>query len=133
MAILNKDQILGINDMTTVDVEVPEWTPEGAEEVATVRLRTLTGGERDKFESDSIDQRGKNNKMNLVNLRARLVALCAVDESGQRLFGDKEVTQLGAKRASVLDKLFQAAQELNGMTQKDVEELSEGFEDGQTE
>jgi hypothetical protein len=126
MAILNKDLILAADDMKTIDVEVPEWG-------GSVRLRTLTGGERDKFESDSIDQRGKNNKMNLVNLRARLVSLCAVDESGKRMFGDSEVTKLGAKSAAVLDRLFQAAQELNGMTQKDVDELAEGFEDGQTE
>lgn len=126
MAILNKDLILAADDMKTIDVEVPEWG-------GSVRLRTLTGGERDKFESDSIDQRGKNNKMNLVNLRARLVSLCAVDEGGKRMFGDSEVTKLGAKSAAVLDRLFQAAQELNGMTQKDVDELAEGFEDGQTE
>ena len=126
MAILNKDAILGIDDMTTVDVEVPEWG-------GTVRLRTLTGGERDKFESDMVDQRGKNNKLNLVNVRARLVALCAVDEGGKRMFGDSEVSKLGAKRASILDKLFVAAQKLNGMTEEDVEELTEGFEDDQTE
>jgi hypothetical protein len=126
MAILNKDMILGADDMKTIDVPVPEWGGD-------VRLRTLTGGERDKFESDSIDQRGKSNKMNLVNLRARLVALCAIDESGKRMFGDNEVTKLGAKSAAVLDRLFTAAQKLNGMTQEDVEELTEGFEEGQTE
>lgn len=126
MAILNRDAILGADDMKTVDVEVPEWG-------GSVRLRTLTGGERDKFESDMVDQRGKNNKLNLVNLRARLVALCAVDEGGKRMFGDNEVSRLGAKSASVLDKLFVAAQKLNGMTEADVEELAEGFEDGQTE
>lgn len=126
MAILNRDAILGADDMETIEVEVPEWG-------GSVRLRTLTGGERDKFESDMIDQRGKSNKMNLVNLRARLVALCAVDETGKRMFGDSEITKLGAKRASVLDKLFTAAQKLNGMTQEDVEELTEGFEEGQTE
>jgi hypothetical protein len=126
MALLNKDLILAADDLQTVDVDVPEWG-------GSVRLRTLTGGERDKFESDMIDQRGKSNKMNLVNLRARLVALCAIDEGGKRMFGDNEVTKLGAKSAAVLDRLFQAAQELNGMTQKDVEELTEGFEDDQTE
>jgi hypothetical protein len=126
MAILNRDAILTADDMKTIDIEVPEWGGD-------VRLRTLTGGERDKFESDMIDQRGKNNKMNLVNLRARLVALCAVDEGGKRMFGDNEVTKLGSKNAAVLDKLFTAAQKLNGMTQEDVEELTEGFEDGQTE
>lgn len=126
MAILGKDAILSADDMKTIDIDVPEWG-------GSVRLRTLTGGERDKFESDSIDQRGKNNKMNLVNLRARLVGLCAVDEGGKRMFGDNEVSKLGAKSAAVLDKLFTAAQELNGMTQKDVEDLTENFEEGQTE
>lgn len=134
MAFLTKDQIFAFDDMTTVDVDVPEWTAPGSP-MTVVRLKTLTGGERDKFESDSIDQRkgSGNTKMNLINLRARLVALTAVDEGGRKLFGDSDVIRLSAKSAIAVNRLFEAAQKLNGMTQEDVDELVEGFGDDQSE
>lgn len=129
MALMSKDQILAVDDLRTVDVDVREWGKD-----VQVRLRTLTGGERDKFEADSMKTNKKGApEMNLVNMRARLVALCAVDESGKRMFADSEVTKLGAKSAMAINRLFDAARKLNGMTEADVEELAEGFEDGQTE
>lgn len=126
--VMNKADILGFDDMATEDVVVPEWGDQ------TVRLRTLTGGERDKFEADSMRTNKKGApEMNLVNMRARLVALCAVDDAGTRMFADSEVTKLGAKRASAINRLFDAARKLNGMTEEDVEELAEGFDEGQTD
>lgn len=127
MGLLNKDSILAADDLKTEDVDVPEWG-------GSVRLRMLTGGERDKFEADSMKTNKKGNpEMNLVNMRARLVALCAVDEGGKRMFGDSEVTKLGAKAATAINRLFDAARKLNGMTEEDVEELAEGFDEGQTD
>ena len=133
MTFLNKDQILKADDLKTVDIEVPEWTPEGASEPSVVRLRTLTSGERDKFESDSMIQKGANTRMNLVNMRARLIVLCAVDEGGHRIFRNEDVTALGAKSSLALDRLFNEARKLNGMSQEDVAELTEGFTEGQNE
>ncbi|WP_119728335.1 hypothetical protein [Thermomonospora amylolytica] len=120
MALLTKDQILAADDLTTEDVEVPEWG-------GTVRVRTLTGAERDRFEESMAQTRGKSVKTNLANLRARLVALCVVDEDGKRLFSDSEAAALGRKSAAALDRVFEAARKLNRMTEEDVEELTEGF------
>lgn len=127
MGLMNKQAILDVDDLKTEDIEVPEWG-------GAVRLRTLTGGERDKFEADSMTMNKKGTpQMNLVNMRARLVALCAVDEGGKRMFSDSEVTRLGSKSALAINRLFDAARKLNGMTEEDVEELAEGFDEGQTE
>jgi len=125
MALLSKDQILAAEDLVTEDVEVPEWG-------GTVRVRMMTGAERDSFEDSLTQTKGKNVKTNLANLRARLVARTVVDEAGKRMFTDAEAGVLGQKSAAALDRVFEAARKLNGMTEKDVEELTEDFpeEDG---
>jgi hypothetical protein len=111
-----RDTILGAQDTKRIPVEVPEWG-------VTVWLRTLTGTERDAFEGSLMKGKGKNRAPDLANLRARLVVLCAVDEAGQRIFAPDDVDALGRKAAAPLDRLFSAAQELNGLSEADVKEL----------
>lgn len=126
MVLLTADQILAADDMPTEDVEVPEWK-------GTVRIRMLSGAERDRFEASIAQQKGKSTKANLENLRARLVAKCAIGEDGKRLFSDSQAVALGQKSAAALDRVFEAARKLNRMTDDDVAELTEDFpeEDGE--
>jgi hypothetical protein len=122
MALLSRDQILGADDLPTEDIEVPEWG-------GCVRLRTLTGEERDRFEASSIKGKGRNRGVNYDNLRARLVARCAINEEGNPLFGEADVRKLGQKSAAALDRLFDAASRMNGIGESDVEDLVEDFTD----
>jgi hypothetical protein len=115
VALLSKGQILDAEDLTTEDVEVPEWG-------GTVRVRSLTGTERDKFETDMVDKHGKATK--LGDIRARLAALCMVDAKGQRLFSDAEAHALGKKSGAALERVSSVAMRLAGLTQDDVEELA---------
>jgi hypothetical protein len=124
--LLTKDAILSANDLVTEDVEVPEWG-------GTVRVRAISGAERDAFEQAIVTRKGKNVTTNLANIRAKMVALCVVDENGQRLFGDKDVLLLGTKSAAALDRVFTVAQQLAGLTDKDVDELAENLEPGQSD
>ena len=126
MSLLSREAILGADDLPHEDVEVPEWG-------GTVRLCTLTGAQRDAFEAASIQGRGKNRQTNLKNVRARLLALCLVDEAGQRLFGDTDVQRLGAKSSKALDRLFDKASSMNGLSDEDVEELAGNSEAGQSD
>lgn len=121
MSLLSKEAILAVEDLPTEDVDVPEWG-------GAVRIKGLSGRERDRFESSSIvtDKKGVS-KPNYTNLRARLVALSIVDESGRRMFSDTDVNLLGTKSAAALERVFKAAQRLNGMTDEDVEEMTEDF------
>lgn len=127
--VLKRDQILAADDLKTELVNVPEWGGE-------VCIKSLTGKERDKFEA-SMMKIGKNGKpeQNMENLRARLVVLTCIDpdDSNLPLFTDKDIEALGAKSAHALDRVFSAAQKLNGFTQEDVEALAEGFGNGQSE
>jgi len=113
---LSREEILQINDLPTEDVYIEQWG-------AWVRVRGLTAAERDKFEQSIIERKGKSTQMNLQNIRAKLVALCVVDENGNRIFTDADVEALGKKSAQALDKIFSVAQKLSGLTPEDVEEM----------
>lgn len=114
---LTRDQILGAEDLEKVEVEVPEWG-------GSVLVWAMTGTERDAFEQSLVDMRGKSQKVDLVNIRARLAVLCLKDEDGNRLFADNEVELLGQKSGAALDRIFPVAQRLSGVTDDDVEELA---------
>jgi len=123
MALLSRDEIFAVDDLKTEEVEVPEWG-------GSVLVRGLTGAERDEFEATTVkvDKSGKR-VPDLENFRARLVALCTIDDKGQRLFKSRaEITALGNKSVSALQRVFDCAQRLNAMTEAKVEEIAEDFE-----
>ena len=111
---LTKQQILDAADTKTEEVEVPEWG-------GNVRIQTMTGYARDAFESSIT---GKNGGVNTVNIRAKLVAACIVDDDGELMFAEKDVAKLGKKSAAALERVFAAAQKLNRISDGDVEELA---------
>lgn len=115
--LLSRDEILQAPDLPTERVYIPEWNGE-------VLVRGLTAAERDAFEQSIVETRGKNTRMNLRNIRAKLVALCVVDEQGNRLFSDEDAELLGKKSAAALNRIFEVAQRLSGLTPADVEELA---------
>lgn len=120
------DSILGAGKRRTEEFEVPEWH-------GSILLRELSGRERDRFEASMIERRGNSVKQNLENLRARLISLCIVNEQGELLFNKADLNRLGDMPAAGLDRVFDKCQKMNGLTQEDVEELAEGFEEGQSE
>ena len=117
MSLLSKTAILAAQDLQTEDVEIPEWG-------GAVRVRSFTGRERDAFEASMVRGDGRDRRVDLTNMRARLVGLTVIDESGQRLFTDEEADLLGAKSGAALDRVFAIAQKLNGLSGSDVEELT---------
>jgi hypothetical protein len=119
---LTKQQILDAQDLETKEVEVPEWG-------GTVLVKTMTGVERDAFESSVVKGKGKNTTVNMANIRAKLVAASIVDQDGQRLFDDQDVQALGKKSAAALDRVFGVAQKLSKISQDDVEELAKNLPD----
>ncbi len=98
----------------TVDVEV--------DDVGTFTLREMSGTERDRFEDGTFSEKDGKRTVNTLYLRARLVALCLVDENGSRMYQDAEVELLSdAVPSSVLNKIFDAAQKLNGLDPAAIE------------
>lgn len=120
MQTLSKAAIVAVVDIQTEIVQVPEWG-------GAVAVRELTGTERDAFEQSMVrvDTAGKRHT-DLGNMRAKLCAWCIVDgESGDRLFADDHLAELGNKSAVALDRIFRVAQRINGMgATEDVEKNS---------
>jgi hypothetical protein len=118
MHVLNRDEILGADDLKTEKVPVPEWG-------GFVYIRTMTGEERDSFETDFYGATVKDEDEGTTrrNFRAKLVCRCAVDESGERIFTDADAEALGRKSAPALDRLWPTAKRLNALTQEDEDEL----------
>jgi len=124
MELLTRDQILNAQDLDSEDVAVPEWG-------GTVRVRALSGAERDNFEASITERKGRKTRMNLANLRARLVQLCVVDQKGKSLFRRTDIDALGKKSAAALDRVFDVCRRLSGMTEEDIEEMTENFTETQ--
>lgn len=116
MGYLSREDILNAVDIECEDVAVPEWG-------GTVRVVGLTGVQRDKFEASVIGPSG-GKKLQLSNLRARLVSLAIVDDEGQPVFGTADVAALGNKSAVALERVFSVAQRLSGITESDLAELA---------
>jgi hypothetical protein len=115
--LLTRDLILAAMDLPTKDVEVPEWG-------GTVRVRAMTGAERDLFETTLVADKGEDRKTKFINLRARFCSLVVVGEDSRTpLFTEKDMEALGKKSARALNRVFEAGRELSGFSDKDVKEL----------
>jgi len=115
MELLSKGAIVGVQDLKTEAVDVPEWG-------GAVSVRTMTGADRDAFENSLVTIAADGTrKPDMVNMRAKLVALTLVDEAGAPMFTLKELDLLAAKSAAALDRIFQVAQRLNGLGLAGVE------------
>lgn len=99
-------------------VAVPGWG-------GSVRVQALTGTERDAFEESLAKRRRDGTReMSLANFRAKLVARTVVDERGTPVFSPQDVDLLGELDAADLQRVFDVAQRLSGMSAQDVEELT---------
>ena len=112
MSRLSKEDILNASDIDYVEVAVPEWG-------GIVRVSTITGQAKDKLE---MALSGKNSSLD--NVRARIIALCVVDDNDALMFSDADVVKLGKKSAKALERVFQAAQKLNAIGDAEVESLA---------
>lgn len=114
---LTRDAILSAEDLRREPVRVPEWG-------GVVWVRTLTGEERDRWETMAFISEDGKVRANEDNIRARLVALSACDENGDLLFTVEDIEALGRKSATAINRLFDAASRVNAVSAADMEELA---------
>ncbi len=114
MSALTAEQITAAQDLKRKEVEVPEWG-------GTVWIQTMTGTQRDEFDNSIQAAKSNNGQIDIRGIKARLVALTMVDAEGVPIFSDPEV--LGTKSAGVLNRLWEVAQRLNGLSEADAEEM----------
>jgi len=121
MKFLTRDDILSAVDVQTEMVEVPEWGGK-------VLIKGLTAKERDAYEKMVLDRRGKNTRVNFEDMRAKLSVWCIRDGEGNRLFSDDDFSELSKKSASAVQRVFNVASRLSGLSSEDVEELTKNSE-----
>ena len=111
MPALTGAAILAFDDRKMVRVDTPEWKGH-------VFVRSMTAGERDAFDLFLLDNR-ENLKM-----RAYIVALCAVDADGARLFTADDVDALDGKASLPMTRIFMKAREVNKLFDADIEDAA---------
>jgi len=123
MKTLTKNDILHAKDIQVEELEIPEWNGK-------VHIRTLSGKERDKFESDCRDSEGN---MILGDFRARFACLVLSNEDGEPIFSSHDVHQLTKRSAKALDRILDVGMRLNGMSSQDMEAAIKNSEKAQSE
>lgn len=124
MSLLSKSAILGASDLKHEDVTVPAWG-------GTVRIRTMTGVERDEFRAAIATTNGEAG-VPIGKFSAALLAATCVDENGDRIFSIEDMAALQAKSASSLDGPAEVAMRLNGLGPVAVEHAEKNSVSGQS-
>lgn len=115
---LSREAILGLEDSQYATIVVPEWGG------ASVMIRGLSANERDRYEASIVQGSGKTAKIVSNTVRATLVALTVIDPDTKKpMFSRQDVERLGQKSAAALERIFDEARKLSGMTEADVAEL----------
>lgn len=121
--LLTRQAVLAATAVETRDVKISQ---------GVVRVRGLSGAERDSLEASTIMRKGKNQEINLSNFRAKLCVRAMIGEDGKRLFEDRDAELLSQINAKDLAKIYDAASELSGISEADVDELTKNFESDQS-
>jgi len=119
--LLTKEKIMSTPDLAEKIVEVKEWG-------GSVKLRALNGKERDEFESYLITNPGKDYKINMKGARSKLLSMAIIGADGKPMFSQAE---LESKSGTVLNKLFEIAQSLSGLSDSDIEKGTADLKAGQ--
>lgn len=91
--------------------------------IGTVRVRSLSEHERNTYELSYVKDDGKPDRAQAANLRARFIALCLVDESGNRIVDDeKSLLELDA---GVIGELYDVCSEHCRIDKDATEEIKE--------
>lgn len=113
-----REKILAADDLKFEDVPIPEWD-------ATVRVRALTSGERDRWEALTyLDKKGGASSAP-EDIRAKLIAFSCVDpETNERLFTENDIAALTKKSGVAMNRLWAVASHISRILSSDVEELA---------
>lgn len=107
-----KNEILACKDQRLEPFEVPEWN-------ATVYLRNLNGHERQRI---FVKHKEIEGTARYYDVTALVVVLGLGDESGQRIFEDKDITTILNKDGAVLERVASAIQKHNGLHKEAVDD-----------
>jgi hypothetical protein len=113
---IGRDSFLSQKPTRTREVDIPEWG-------GIVRVKALSGAERDAIEQKQFDQGRRSTRVTVAGFRARLVVFGVIDEEGNRIFNESDLPAINEMDGSVIDRIATAVSELSGYTPAEVERL----------
>lgn len=105
--LLSRQAILVVQDISTQDVEVPEWG-------GAVRVRQMTVAERKEFATKSKDT-------DSTAMGVWMLCMLCVDEQGKPLFEQADVDELLKRSFQAVDRVIDAVLSVNGLGDKQIE------------
>jgi hypothetical protein len=130
--VLTREDLLKKDNLEVVEVDLGDNV--------VVFVRQMTGHERDAFEQSLLVKK-RDSKGNVTSIeqatedfRAKLAVQTVCDESGALLFKRDDYLRLSMNiSAAKLEKIIDVAQKINGIGEKDREELIKNSEVGQAD
>jgi hypothetical protein len=128
--VLTREDLLKRDDLKIVEVDLGDGT--------VVYVRQMTGHERDGFEQSMLRKK-RDNKGNIIaveqateDFRAKLAVQTVCDSEGVLLFKRDDYLVLSTNiSAAKLEKIIDVAQSINGIGEKDKEEIIKNYEAAQ--
>lgn len=120
MALLDRSALIGekARELPRKTIHIPELGGD-------VIVQGMSGAQRDEFERSlrkpNGDLRG--------NIRARAIVRSVINEDGSRVFSDDDIAAVGRMRADIAQRIWNAQQELSGISESDAKELGEDSDD----
>lgn len=111
---MNIEEILALDDAHREEVTVPEWNG------AKLLVMSMTGAERAEIEKRWSRKEASSDP---AAFRADVLERTLKKPDGSPFATPEQIKQLIGKNAQAIERLFEAACSVSGMTKKDVKEL----------
>lgn len=125
--LLTADEILGMDDIPTERVTVPEWKNR------TVLVCGMTAAGKNAYQASLVEIQGKSRKLKLEHATAKLLVRTLVNAKREALFTESQIIKLSTKSAAVLERLAKVASRLSGMDEEENEAILKNSEAAQSD
>lgn len=118
---LTLSEILAVEDRKPEPLPVPEWGGE-------VFIKTMSGIDRDAYENRLIKCMKKGELVENRGLKMALLRKTLCDEAGELLIAsDKDAKAFEGKSSQVIQRLFEASQDANGLGEDSAEQAAKNL------
>jgi hypothetical protein len=114
MTLLTRAHLLGATDRRYHTFATP---------IGDARIRSLTEAEKSEFEGNIWSAKGDVNTASMKTQRRRLVALCLVDEQGNRLLTSDDSAALADIDGAITSQIFAECRKHCGFEVGEIEDL----------
>jgi hypothetical protein len=100
----------------------------------TIRMRGLSAAELTAYQESLVIQLSSGaRRQNARRAIAKLIVACAINDDGSPYFETSDIPKLDEAPARMLMPLFESAQKLCGLTDDDMNQLTENFGETRSE